>query len=272
MDAMSIPEMDTASNPATGAAKALVKGLALVELVAAASRPVRLTELVEGSGLPRPTALRLLSALRDAAILEHDADRGYSLGPQLAVWGQQYLERLDVAQKAGDLMRSLADTTRETCFLGVREHGRVLYVANADGPQAVRPAARIGSRNPLHSTAIGKVLLAFAPREVVDEYVVGELVARTENTITEPAALLEELELIRERGWSIDDIENEEGVRCVAAPVRDHLGAVVAAMSVAAPAYRFALEDLPRIAPAVLEATAELSRRIGWREAAKETR
>jgi IclR family acetate operon transcriptional repressor len=93
---------------------------------------------------------------------------------------------------------------------------------------------------------------------------------RTQRTITEPAALLEELERTRERGWAIDDIENEEGVRCIAAPVRDHLGAVVAAMSVAAPAYRFTHEDLFELAPTVLKATAELSRRIGWREPAKE--
>jgi DNA-binding IclR family transcriptional regulator len=273
MAVMSIPEMDVTSTPggATGAAKALVKGLALVELVAAAPGPVRLTDLVEGSGVPRPTTLRLLGALLEAGVLELDPARGYSLGPQLAVWGQQYLERLDVAARAKDLMRALADETRETCFLGVRERRQVLYVAYAEGPQAVRPAARVGSRNPLHSTAIGKALLAFASPGLIDEYVAGELVARTERTITEPAALLDELERTRARGWSIDDIENEDGVRCVAAPVRDHLGAVVAAMSVAAPAYRFTVDDLFELAPTVLDATAALSRRIGWREGAQET-
>jgi DNA-binding IclR family transcriptional regulator len=272
MAAVSIREMDVGSNPGvtTGAAKALVKGLALVELVAAAPAPVRLTDLVDGSGLPRSTTLRLLAALVEAGVLEADPDRGYSLGPQLAVWGQQYLERLDVAQKATDLMRELAEDARETCFLGVREHRQVLYVACADGPQAVRPVARVGSRNPLHCTGIGKALMAFAPPQLAAEYVEGEMERRTQRTITEPAALLEELERTRERGWAIDDIENEEGVRCIAAPVRDHLGAVVAAMSVAAPAYRFAHEELLELAPTVLKATTELSRRIGWREPVKE--
>jgi IclR family acetate operon transcriptional repressor len=267
MAAMSIPRLDLPSRPnaTTGAAKALVKGLALVDVVAAAREHVRLTDLVEASGLPRPTTLRLLDALLDAGLLELDPARGYSLGPQLAVWGERYLERLDVRRRAEDLMHALAGDTRETCFLGVREHREVLYVAYADGPQAVRPAARAGSRNPLHSTAIGKTLLAFGAPGLADAYVEGEMAARTPLTITEPAALLAELERIRGRGWAIDDVENEDGVRCVAAPVRDHRGAVVAAMSVAAPAYRFTLDDLDDLAPKVLAATAELSRRIGWR-------
>ena len=272
MAAMSIPEMDVRSNSrgATGAAKALVKGLALVELVAAAPAPVRLTDLVDAGALPRSTTLRLLAALVEAGVLETRPDRCYSLGPQLAVWGQLYLERLDVTQKAVDLMRELAAEVRETCFLGVREHRQVLYVACADGPQAVRPVARVGSRNPLHCTGMGKALLAFSPPELAAEYVEGEMERRTERTITEPAALLEELERTRERGWAIDDIENEEGVRCIAAPIRDHLGAVIAAMSIAAPAYRFEHDDLFTLAPTVLNTTAELSRRIGWRAPAGE--
>jgi DNA-binding IclR family transcriptional regulator len=273
MATVSIPEMNTASrsgggaegraSTASGSAKALVKGLALVEVVSAARRPVRVGELVEASGLPRPTALRLLDALVEHRVLVLDAAGAYRLGPRLAVWGQGYLEGLDVREHAEDLMRELSQRTRETCFLGVRDGRCVLYVAKADSPQAVRPAARIGTRNPLHSTGIGKTLLAFGPAEAAEEYVLGPLEARTPNTLTEPAALAAELARTRERGYAIDDVENEDGVRCVAAPVRDHTGAVVAALSVSAPAYRFALEDLPGLAPLVLATVRELSARIG---------
>ncbi len=260
---MSISDMDSTSKTnATGSAKALVKGLALVDLIAAADRPVRLARLVEESGLPRATALRLLDALVEHRVLRAD-ESGYAPGPQLAVWGQRYLDGLDLRDHADDLMRTLAEQTRETCYLGVRDGRQVLYVAKADSPQAIRPAARIGSRNPLHSTGLGKALLAFGPPECLEEYAAGPLERKTPNTITEPDALGAELERIRARGWSIDDVENEDGVRCVAAPIRDHTGAVVAALSVVAPAYRFALDDLSRLAPQVLGATAELSRRIG---------
>jgi DNA-binding IclR family transcriptional regulator len=264
MGAMSISRMDMVSKakPATGSPKALIKGLALVDLVAAADRPVRLVRLVEASGLPRATALRLLDALVEHGLLLV-GDAGYGPGPQLAVWGQRYLDGLDVREHAEDLMRALAEDTRETCYLGVRDGRQVLYIAKADSPQAIRAAARVGSRNPLHSTGLGKALLAFGPPDVLEEYVRGPLERKTPNTITEPEELFAELDRIRARGWSIDDVENEDGVRCVAGPVRDHAGAVVAAISIVAPAFRFAPDDLPRLAPKVLAAAGELSRRIG---------
>ncbi len=249
---------------ASGAGKALVKGLALIDAVAAAGAPLRSVELVEASGLPRPTALRLIDVLVDERALRVTPEGAYALGPRLASWGQRYLEGLDVRAAAEDLMRALAEETRETCFLGVREERSVLYVAKADSPQAVRPAAQLGTRNPLHSTGLGKAMLAYA--DDLDAYCEAGLPPKTPNTITDPARLAEEMRAIRERGYSIDDVENEDGVRCVAAPIRDHTGAVFAGLSVSAPAYRFALEDLPALAPRVRAAAAEVSSRIGYRQ------
>jgi IclR family acetate operon transcriptional repressor len=249
---------------ATGGAKALVKGLALIDAVASSDAPVPLARLLDVTGLPRPTALRLLDALLEHRALTQDPPGTYALGPQVAVWGHSFLERLDVVRQAQSLMDGLAEVTRETCFLGVRDQRQVLYVAKADSPQAVRPAAGVGSRNPLHSTGIGKALLAFGAEADAASYADAGLRAKTPNTITDPDRLAEELALTRERGYAIDDVENEDGVRCVAAPVRDHTGEVVAAMSVAAPAYRFALEDLPALAPHVRAAADEVSARLGW--------
>jgi DNA-binding IclR family transcriptional regulator len=269
------PEMDEVSilgrrrdaASASGSAKALVKGLALLEVVAAADGPVRLADLVSASGLPRPTALRLLDVLVEQRVLQSAPGSAYTLGPRLAVWGQRYLDGLDVRAHAEDLMGSLAEATRETCFLGVRDHRSVLYIAKADSPQAVRPAARVGTRNPLHSTGLGKALLAFGPDKEARAYAAdGPLERKTPNTIVDPDGLGAEMEATRERGYAVDNVENEDGVRCVAAPIRNHAGEVVAALSVSAPAYRFALEDLPALAPKVLGAALEISSRIGYRE------
>jgi DNA-binding IclR family transcriptional regulator len=266
MDAMSISGgggAATATKRASGTAKALVKGLALVDVISAADGPVRLADLVAASGLPRPTVLRLLDVLLEQRVVQNHGG-GYAPGPRLAVWGQRYLEGLDVRAHAEAPMRTLAEATRETCYLGVRDDRSVLYIAKADSPQAVQPAARIGTRNPLHSTGMGKALLAFGSPEEAHAYANGRLEARTPNTIVDADRLGEELDAIRARGYATDDVENEDGVRCVAAPIHNHAGEVVAALSVSAPAYRFAPEDLPALAPKVLAAALEISSGIGY--------
>jgi DNA-binding IclR family transcriptional regulator len=263
MDAVSKPELDVASTSAAGSAKALVKGLALVELVADSARPLRLVDLVEASGLPRPTALRLLEVLCRSEILRVDAEGRYSLGPRVAAWGQSFLDRLDLRAQAVDLMEELVEISGETSFLGVVDRQQVLYLAAVNSPQPVRPSARPGFRNPLHCTGIGKVLLSGMADAEVRELLVAPLERRTDNTLTDPDDVLADIARVRERGYAIDEIENEEGVRCVAAPIRDHTDVVIAGISVSAPAYRFSTEDLHRLAPEVLRVTTELSRRLG---------
>lgn len=272
MDPVSKSELDSASTTAAGSAKALVKGLALVEHVADSDRPLRLVDLVEASGLPRPTALRLLDVLCRAEILRTDADGRYALGPRVAAWGQSFLDRLDLRSQAVDLMEELVAISGETCFLGVVDRQQVLYLAAVNSPQPVRPSARPGFRNPLHCTGIGKVLLSGMSDSAIRELLVEPLERRTENTLTDPDEVVAHIALVRERGYAIDEVENEEGVRCVAAPVRDHTGTVIAGISVSAPAYRFSTEDLHRLAPDVLRVTAELSRRLGAPDAVGSSR
>ena len=266
MDAMSRLRMDDVSKvapgAATGTAKALVKGVGLVDLIAAGG-PRRLTDLVEASGMPRGTVVRLLEVLLEAEVLRIDTAGLYDLGPRLAVWGQRFLDRLDLRGLSQDLMEDLSARTRETCFLGIVQDDQVLYVAKTDSPQAVRPAAVVGAVNPLHSTGIGKVLLAHADPEARRRCLERPLVRKTPGTITDPEALAAELAATLERGYAIDEIENEDGVRCVGVPVRDHTGRVVAALSVSAPAYRFPRENLPEVAELALAAAATLSGRLG---------
>jgi DNA-binding IclR family transcriptional regulator len=263
MDAVSKPELDFASTSMAGSAKALVKGLALIEHVAESDRPLRLVDLVEASGLPRPTVLRLVDVLCRTEVLRMDTQGAYTLGPRVAAWGQSFLDRLDLRSQAVELMEELVEISGETCFLGVLDGRQILYLAAVNSPKPVRPAARPGSRNPVHSTGIGKVLLAGQPHVRVRELLREPLERRTENTLTTVSAILEQLDQIRDHGFAIDEIENEEGVRCVAAPVQDHTGAVVAGLSVSAPAYRFSPEDVDRLAPEVVRVAAELSRRLG---------
>jgi DNA-binding IclR family transcriptional regulator len=269
MDSMSRTEMDLESNSepssrASGSAKSLVKGIALVDLVAAAESPPRLVDLVGLSGLTRPTAIRLLDVLCRSDLLSVRSDGTYALGPRVAGWGHAFLETLDLPRAAEDLIQELVTISGETCYLGVLDRSSVLYVAAAHSPHAIRPAARVGSRMPLHSTGIGKVLLSALTSGQRRELLPPALERRTPNTITEWEALDAHLDRVREDGFAIDDIENEEGVRCVAAPIHDHTGTVVAALSVSAPAYRFSHEDVERLSHDALRITAQISARLGY--------
>lgn len=267
LDAMSNPKPDMASNSKpSGSAKSLVKGLALVDAVATSARAPRLVDLVESTGLPRPTALRLLDVLCRADVLRLEPQGTYALGPRVVGWGQAFLDRIDLQRHASDLIEELVELSGETCFLGVLDQNTVLYIAAVHSPHAIRPAARVGSRMPLHSTGIGKVLLAWGDRERRAELLSAPLERRTPNTITDLVTLDAHLADVRACGYAVDEVENEEGVRCVAAPIRDHTGATVAALSVSAPAYRFSEDDLIRLAPDLLRISAGISERLGHTE------
>lgn len=266
VDATSISESRGAPEAViTGSAKGLVKGLALVDIVEASIMPLRQVDLAEASGLPRPTVARLLDVLCELNILTVSDEGFYGLGPRLAGWGQSFLDRLDIGRLGSDIVSRLVDRTRETVFVGIRNGSSLLYVHAGHSPHAIRPAAHVGARNPLHSTGIGKAILAGLADRERDALLNFPLERRTANTLVDRELLLADLELTRERGYSIDDVENEEGVRCVAAPILDHRGETVAAMSISAPAYRFSLDDVAGYAADVVGAAAELSARLGYR-------
>jgi IclR family KDG regulon transcriptional repressor len=128
----------------------------------------------------------------------------------------------------------LSAETGETIHLAYLDHNEVVYVDKIDGKSPVKMASRIGNRMPAYCTGLGKALLAFLPETEWQKYVEKvPLNIRTKNTITQKDALFEHLRMIRDRGYSIDNSENEEGIRCVALPVRDHKGRVIAAISIA---------------------------------------
>ena len=125
-------------------------------------------------------------------------------------------------------------------------------------------SSTVGSRAPAHCTAVGKALLAFQPAEQAKQIIENGLRRFTANTITEPERLLEELASVRAKGFAVDDEESEMGLRCVAAPIRDHTGLVSAAISVSAPVQRMTKKNLQTMVPTVVAAADAISRRLGY--------
>lgn len=248
----------------TGGAKALVKGVAIVNLLAATRHGLRVTDLVREVDLSRATAIRLLEALSDAHLVRSDAEGRYHLGPRCAVWGSEFLASLELREVADDVMMDLVETSNETCHLGICESGSVVYIHKIESAHSLRMVSRVGGTNPLHSTGLGKALLAFLPEAEQDDYLNAKLERRTANTIVNPDMLRSELRRIRANGYAVDDVENELGVRCIGAPIFDHDGVLVGSLSLSGPTIRMSWERIEELRGPVVEAAALISRRFGY--------
>ncbi len=249
----------------------LERGLAILEFFARRGQATP-PEVVTGVGMSKSAAYRLLAQLQELGYLEGADDAGaLRLGLKAAQVGMAAVAQVDVVRLAPPYLRDLVQRTSETAFLAVLDSDAMVYVHAERGPQPVQMSASIGSRRPLHSTGLGKAYLSALPQDARAALVAGlDLRPFTENTITDPAALLAELTATAERGFAVDDVEGEPGVACFAAPVRDHRGLPVAAISVAGPAARV-LPARAEAAPAVRQTALDLSRRLGFRDPAHDS-
>jgi IclR family KDG regulon transcriptional repressor len=216
-------------------------------------------------GLAKSTVHRLATTLVEYDILEQNRETGkYRLGLALFELGTLVRRKMDVMSEAQAQIHALADLSGETVQLAILDHLSVLYIRIRESRQAVRMSTGLGSRAPAHCTSVGKALLAHQAPEVIQQVIDNGLRRYTPNTITEAPRLLEELASIRQKGYAIDDEEIESGLRCVAAPIRDHSGRVVAAISVAAPVQRMTKKNLQTTVPSVVAAADAISRRLGY--------
>jgi len=192
-----------------------------------------------------------------------DSNR-YRLGLHLYDLGCQALDHVNIRDEARPLMTRVAYEVGETVHLALLDRAEVLYIERVESQRSLTMGSKLGARNPVYCTALGKAILAFSPESEVDGVLAGSrLEARTRNTITKVLALKRELERIRERGYAIDDEEIEEGVRCVAAPILDASDCAVAAISVSGPSSRIHSDRYQLIGKTVMKAAFELSTKLG---------
>jgi DNA-binding IclR family transcriptional regulator len=231
---------------------------------------VSIKELSSGLNLPKGTIHRILSSLSYFGYIRQDAvTKNYSLGLKLIELGSLLFGQLDLRRVAEPILRELAETTGETAYMVVLDGSEVVYIEKIESLQltgGLKMASKVGSRNPLHSCAVGKTLLSFFREQELDRLIRKKgLPRRTGNTITNPERLKAQLRVVRAQGYAVDDEENEEGIRCLAAPVFDEKGRPVAAISVSGPAVRVTkkiIQDVFR--KEVMKAASEISRRLGF--------
>jgi IclR family acetate operon transcriptional repressor len=217
-----------------GGVQSLHRALDVLEGFAAAGGAASLSDVAAACALPLPTVHRLASTLADRGYLRRLPDRRYCLGSRLVPLGTEAHALL--GERAMPVLRVLAALTGESANLAVLTQGRAEYVSQAQGRHAMRIFSEVGNRVQLHCTGVGKALLAaLAPEQASRLIAAAELTAHTPATITDPAVLQVELDLIRARGYALDEGEMEAGVRCVAVGIP---GAVPMAVSVSGPSAR----------------------------------
>lgn len=250
---------------AENASRSVLRSIKILETVALHSHEhMRLVDVVAQTGLPKTTCHRLLSVLAESGLLRLDDQGRYGPGALLLAMGMNFLKQTDIRSFARPHMEELTKTTLETCHLGILQFPWVVYLEKVESPLAVRMHSEVGAVNSLYCTGLGKALLAFSSSNLIDSICAGQFEARTPQTITTAQGLREDLKRIRDRGYSIDDVENEEGIRCVGAPIFGHDGTPIAAISLAGPANRITLKSTIHLGPMVAEAALDVSRRLGF--------
>ncbi|MBI4571685.1 MAG: IclR family transcriptional regulator [candidate division NC10 bacterium] len=223
-----------------------------------------LSEIADRVGLARSTTHRILATLRDEGMLEQDGRRElYRLGLEVFEMGSVVLANMELHREALPFIEELARETGETIHLGVFDGTQVVSIEKMDSPRGLTTVVTIGKGAPAYCTGVGKALLSFQPEAVVDRICKMGLTHHTPQTITDPASLRQELAKIRVLGYAVDDRELHPDVRCVAAPIRDHTGNVVASISISGPATRIQKSAIPSLAKMIRAVAAKLSARLG---------
>lgn len=241
----------------------------LLGILGEAHRGLRLGELAEAVRLPKGTVHRLLSSLVYFNYVQQDpASRRYGLGFRLVTLGNSLLGHIDVRSLAQPSLLELARRTKETVHLVVLDSDQALYIDKILlSSEGLHMSSRLGYRAPLHCTAVGKVILAHLSDGEVDRIIADKgLPRRTAHTLVDGGTLKAHLHRVKDEGYAQDNEEDSEGVRCVAAPVFDMYGEVIAAISVSAPAVRVtpqvAKEHLKSL---VMETAGKISHQLGYK-------
>jgi DNA-binding IclR family transcriptional regulator len=249
---------------------ALLHGLAILDLFSADERVLTVGEMSRRLDMHKSSASRLAATLSTAGYLEPAGAPGrYRLGSKLLGLAALAAGADALPQVATPILERLVAACGETGHVAVLDGTESVTVGVVDGWRSVRMHSTVGKRSPAHATAIGKALLAALPdAEVKRRYGRRALAQRTPNTIETVPTLLDHLHEVRERGWAADSEELEPGLRCVAASVADHTGAVVGAVGLSGPADRMTASVVRRLGRDLRATAAEVSAALGARAAA----
>jgi len=243
--------------------QSLARGLKILSLLSESSDGGSIIELANDLGIDKGSASRLMSTLVNYGFAEKDAtSRRFFLGPQVVVLSRSLLTRMPLRDVAKPYLRELMKTTGECAHIGVISRGKVLYIDQVESPASLRVNAEVGFMAPLHCTALGKVLLAFGRQPIPEN-----LERYTESTLVTRESLHRHLEMVRDKGYAVDDEEFDLGVRCIAAPIFDFREKIVGSIGISGPLTRMSSSRMETLAGQVLSISRQLSDRMKFTQA-----
>jgi len=247
--------------------QSVARALAILNALAEERGELALHEIAERLGLPKSTVHGLISTLKNFGYIEQSPFTAkYKLGLRLFEVGSVVALGWDVRTVAAPYIQKLLDEMRETVHLVILDKCEVLYIDKRETSESLRIASQVGMRLPAHCTGVGKVLLAYLTPEERREIIAAKGLPRyTRNTLTDVASLEAELSRVRDQGYSIDNQEIMDSLKCVAAPIRDQSGNVISAISLSGPISRMQGQRFQTAVKLVTKTADEISASLGYR-------
>ncbi len=237
----------------------------VLELFLTSEQELSVKEISDRLGLSKSTIHGIIKTLEYRGYLQQNPeDLKYMLGMKLFELGYKMSNNLDLGKIARPIIKELVEEFKETVHLVAFNQDEAIYIEKLDGPHTLRIYSQIGKKAPIHCTGVGKAILAYQEEKEVDRLLANiDLESFTEHTMTDKNDIKKQLHLIRKQGYSIDDEEIELGLKCVAAPIFNHKGKVIGAISCASPKIRLTDERLTEVVEGIKQAAARISENMG---------
>jgi IclR family transcriptional regulator, KDG regulon repressor len=224
--------------------QSLERALTLLNKLSEYPDGIQITRLSEQVGLTKSTIHRLLATLSSMnyVVKDEETDK-YKLGLQVLFLSRNLLNNSDIVTVSKPFLEKLSQEVNETVHLCIEDRGEVVYIDKIESTQTIRMYSRVGSRAPMYCTGVGKILLSDKNPDVFEEIVSKiNFIPKTPSTITSKEQFIEEIEKVKSQGYALDNAENEIVLRCIAAPIFDHKGKIIASFSISGPSNRVTLE------------------------------
>jgi len=246
--------------------KVLDKSLSILEVLLKKNSLMSITEISNKLGMYPSTVHRILNTLKNRGYVEQDSqNQKYQLGLKLIELGMAKFYKIDLVEEATPFLKELVSKCNEIVHLGILEQGEVLYLAKEEPNQTIRMVSKIGKRVPVYSTSLGKILLAYLSKNnlkaITDKI---KYISFTKNTINSTDKLEKELIKVKKQGFALDVEENEKDVCCIAVPIRNYQGKVVAAISISSPIYRLNIKKKRYLTENIVSISKKISERLGY--------